>query len=229
MDKNELFRVLSDWNAWSQDLPIGIMREQYLAKARKMLDQGNVIVITGARRSGKSYLMRQIADELVCRGIKKNQILIANFEDPRFVALSVLLLEQIFEVFMERMRPEGRLFVFLDEIQEVTQWEKWVRMRHELDSATLTVTGSNARLLSAELGTLLTGRHIDMVVLPLSFREFLAFKGVSLGDTLVQEDYGALFQKSPWNEKSKSSSSRISTTFSQKILFAGIVFASQNT
>lgn len=192
MDKNELFRVLNDWNAWSQDLPIGIKREQYLAKARNLLDQGSVIVITGARRSGKSYLMRQIADELVCRGIRKNQILIANFEDPRFVALSVSLLEQIFEVFMERMRPEGRLFVFLDEIQEVAQWEKWVRMRHELDSATLTVTGSNARLLSAELGTLLTGRHIDMVVLPLSFREFLAFKGVSHDGTLAQKDYGPL-------------------------------------
>lgn len=192
MDKNELFTVLNDWNAWSQTIHIGVKREQYLVKVRQMLDEGNVIVITGARRSGKSYLMRQIADELVCRGTQKNQILIANFEDPRFGVLNVSLLEQIFEVFMERMRPEGRLFVFLDEIQEVTQWEKWVRMRHELDSATLAITGSNARLLSAELGTLLTGRHTDMVVLPLSFREFLTFKGVPHSTALLREyiEYG---------------------------------------
>lgn len=192
MDKNELFTVLNDWNAWSQTIPIGVKREQYLVKVRQMLDEGNVVVITGARRSGKSYLMRQIADELVCRGTQTNQILIANFEDPRFGALNVSLLEQIFEVFMERMRPDGRLFVFLDEIQEVYQWEKWVRMRHELDTATLAVTGSNARLLSAELGTLLTGRHTDMVVLPLSFREFLTFKGAPHSASLLREyiEYG---------------------------------------
>lgn len=195
MDKNELFRVLNDWNAWSQAVPIGIKREQYLLRAQQMLSMGNVVVVTGARRSGKSYLMRQIADELVCRGTQKNQILIANFEDPRFVALNVSLLEQIFEVFMERMRPEGRLFVFLDEIQEVHQWERWVRMRHELDTATLTVTGSNARLLSAELGTLLTGRHTDMVVLPLSFQEFLSFKGVSRSESLVLKDHAPLVRE----------------------------------
>lgn len=189
IDKNELFRILSDWNFWHQDLPIGVRRERYIKRIRHLLDQGQVVIITGARRSGKSYLMRQIADELVCAGLRKNQVLIANFEDPRFLSLDASVLEQVFDVWKERMRPDGRLFVFLDEIQEVNQWEKWVRMRHELDTAALTITGSNARLLSVELGSVLTGRHNDLVVFPLSFEEFLSFKGIA--DSGVGHTIGA--------------------------------------
>ena len=73
------------------------------------------------------------------------------------------------------MSPTETPYIFLDEIQEVDQWEKWVRMMHELKKAKIIVSGSNAHLLSRELGTLLTGRHIDLTVFPLSFGEYLMF------------------------------------------------------
>ena len=72
----------------------------------------------------------------------------------------------------------------MDEVQEVEKWEKWVRMMHELKKAKLVISGSNAKLLSRELGTLLTGRHLDLSVFPLSFKEFLFFNGMTKTDKL---------------------------------------------
>ena len=77
-------------------------------------------------------------------------------------------------------------FVFLDEIQEIPGWEKWVRTMHELRKAKIVVSGSNANLLSKELGTLLTGRHLDLTVFPLSFKEFLEFKGLEVKTSLTR-------------------------------------------
>ena len=78
------------------------------------------------------------------------------------------------------MRPAGKPYIFLDEIQEVDQWEKWVRTMHELNKAVIVISGSNAKLLSTELSTVLTGRHLDTRVLPLSFSEFLLFNDLNL-------------------------------------------------
>ncbi len=82
------------------------------------------------------------------------------------------------------MAPKGDVYLLLDEVQEVAQWEKWVRTMHELKKAKITLSGSNAHLLSRELGTLLTGRHLDLTVFPLSFREFLAFNGITIDEKL---------------------------------------------
>lgn len=179
MQKEDIFQILNDWNLWQKDLEIGVAREGYVAKCRQILDGNQILVITGPRRAGKSYIMRQLAEGLVKEGkAVKEQILIINFEDPRFVGLNVEILTEIFSAYLEFIRPPARPYVFLDEIQEVDGWEKWARTMHELGKAKIIISGSNAKLLSRELSTVLTGRHLDVNVWPLSFKEFLLFKSI---------------------------------------------------
>lgn len=184
MNKNELIKILNDWNFWQKDTETGIERDLYLKPLEKMLKSGQIMLITGARRSGKSFLMRQLAKKITESGADKNQILIVNFEDPRFVDLTTDLLDQIFEVYQEFLQPKSKPYIFLDEVQEIAGWEKWVRTMHELGKATIIISGSNAKLLSQELATVLSGRHLDLTVFPLSFREFLNFKNLTAQNEL---------------------------------------------
>lgn len=178
MNKVEITDILKDWNFWEKPWEEGVSRPFYLEKMRGFLNTGQVLIITGARRSGKSFLMKQLASSLCKEGIEKKDILFINFEDPRWLKRDAALLFDIFETYKELMQPGKKPYIFLDEIQEVEGWERWVRTIHELDKATLIVSGSNAKLLGYELGTVLTGRHLDIDVYPLSFSEFLNFKGV---------------------------------------------------
>ena len=180
MDKNEIIKIFGDWNFWDKDLNTGINRPYYLDKIKNFHESSHIIVITGARRSGKSFIMRQTAKALIKGSIRKNNILIVNFEDPRFVELNTKTLQQVYDVYLEFLNPQEKSYLFLDEIQEVKDWEKWVRTIHELDKAKIIISSSNAKLLSRELSTLLTGRHLDLVIFPLSFKEFLKFKNVDL-------------------------------------------------
>ena len=119
MDKNELLKILEDWNFWKKDLDVGIKRDFYLDELKKVISSEQITVITGARRSGKSFIMKQLAKELIEKGVSRNQILIINFEDPRFVELDTKLLQQIYEVYLESLNPKGKIYIFIDEIQEV--------------------------------------------------------------------------------------------------------------
>ena len=184
MDKNEIMEILQDWNFWKKDLETGIERGIYLDKLRGFLKTGQIVTITGARRAGKSFLMRQLIRSLISEGVDRRNILMVNFEDPRFTELDAKTLQSTYEAYLEFLNPQGQIFIFLDEVQEVSGWERWVRTIHELNKARLVISGSNAKLLSRELSTLLTGRHIDLVVFPLSFREYLAFNGIDLKDRL---------------------------------------------
>lgn len=182
MDKNELYQVLLDWNFWKNPLPTGIQRKSYLERLRQFIDTNQVVTVMGPRRAGKSYIMRQAAEDLIKKGAPPSNILFVNFEDPRFTEASVKFLNTIWETYLEFLSPKGTPYLFLDEVQEIPEWEKWVRTIHELGKAKVVVSGSNAKLLSRELGTLLTGRHLDLGVAPLSFKEFLEFNGLIVND-----------------------------------------------
>jgi len=184
MNKNEILEVLEDWNFWRKDQDTGFPRLQYIEQLQSLKDSNQIIVITGARRSGKSYLMRGFAKKLISEGISKDNILFVNFEDPRFHRLDTDLLQKIYETYLESLNPKGSIYIFLDEIQEIPEWEKWVRTMHELKKANLIISGSNARLLSRELSTLITGRHVDITVFPLSFKEFLSFNNLEVNNSL---------------------------------------------
>ena len=184
MDKNEIRAILKDWNDWEGQQDIGTVRSAYLDRLESLISGSNqVITITGPRRAGKSYLMRQMARRLSDKGIRKENILFVNFEDPRFSSLDTKVLAQVYDVYKGFSSPTDTPYIFLDEIQEVKGWEKWVRTMHELKKAKLIVSGSNAELLSRELGTLLTGRHIDLTVFPLSFGEYLTFNKLEVNNT----------------------------------------------
>ncbi len=178
MDKNEIVQILNDWNFWNKEQKTGILRPDYLSKLKSMFSS----VITGPRRAGKSFIMRQMAKHLIDTGYSPKNILIVNFEDPRFTESGVSLLEKIFKTYLEYIAPSGLPILFLDEIQEIENFEKWVRMMHELSKAKIIISGSNAKLLSRELSTLLTGRHLDITVFPLSFNEFLSFNNIKIND-----------------------------------------------
>lgn len=184
MDKNEIIKILEDWNFWRRGLDSGIKRPFYIDKLTKLLQTNQILIITGARRSGKSFIMRQLAKELTMEGVESNNILMVNFEDPRFTELNAKTLQNIYETYLEFLNPSGQPYIFLDEVQEVKEWEKWVRTVHELRKAKIVISGSNAKLLSGELATLLTGRHLDLTIFPLSFEEYIIFNNISIKDQI---------------------------------------------
>ena len=182
MDKNEIFKILEDWNFWKRKPEIGVKRDFYLHRLKRFLATNQILVISGARRSGKSFIMRQLAQEFIEKEGDKKDVLIVNFEDPRFSELNVRTLEKIYETYLEFLSPKDNPFVLLDEVQEIEGWERWVGTMQELRKAQIIVSGSNAKLLSKELATLLTGRHLDVVVFPLSFLEYLVFNHIEIKD-----------------------------------------------
>jgi predicted AAA+ superfamily ATPase len=136
-----------------------------------------VISVYGVRRSGKSFLLRQVAKEL-SEKIGKNNVLYVNFEEVRLGSNDIKMLVEIYDAYREFIRPDKKPLLILDEVQEIKEWERFVRSLHEKNEARLIVSGSSAKLMSEDLATLLSGRDIPIEVFPLSFREFLEFKGV---------------------------------------------------
>ncbi len=175
MRKEELLEILSDWNFWAKEIDTGFKREDYIRKLIPLITETNQIVcIAGIRRSGKSTIIRQLAKEL---GGDTNT-LIVNFEDERFIQRDLKLLRDIYDTYLEKVKPTKKPFIFLDEIQNVPEWERFARGVHERKEANIIISGSSSKLLSAELATLLTGRNLTFFAYPLSFKEFLKFKGI---------------------------------------------------
>jgi len=183
MKRDEILKILIDWNFWVKEQETGIERKFYKEKLLEFLDTDFIISVIGVRRSGKSTIIKQIAKEISEKYGKEN-VLIVNFEDRRFVKLDASVLDEIFKVYLEEIRPTQRPIIFLDEIQKVKDWEGWVRTMHELKKAKIVISGSTSQLTKGKLATLLTGRHLDVEVYPLSFKEFLQFKNLELKSRL---------------------------------------------
>ena len=184
MRKEELLEILQDWNFWRKELDTGKERRRYLEKCLRFLKTRVIVAVVGVRRAGKSYIMRQAIKKLIENGIKRKNILMVNFEDRRFIEFYPKLLDEIYETYLEFLKPGKKPFIFLDEVHNVPKWERWVRTMQELGKAKIVVSGSSAKLLAGELATLLTGRHLDIVVFPLGFKEFLYFKNLEIKDEL---------------------------------------------
>jgi len=181
MNKDKIFEIISDWNFWFKPLPKTYRREFYEDEIAKKSKAGEVIVIKGVRRSGKSTLLVNEIKRLVADGTDVKNILFVNFEDQRFRMFDEkTLLEDIKNVYLEYIKPTGDLVIMLDEVQNVAGWEQWVLKEYELSNNHLYVTGSNSHLLGAEFGTALSGRYLDIEVFPLSFKEYLGFNGITI-------------------------------------------------
>jgi uncharacterized protein len=177
MKKEEIFRVLNDWNYWDKEIPITYPRKFYEEIIKKYDKTEEITILKGIRRCGKSTLFTNHIKNLLKNGINKKEILIINFEDPRFIENhTTKILDEILEVYNEYI-SDKKPYLFLDEVQNIEMWEKWVRTSYELKKVKkLYVTGSSSKLLSKEFGTALSGRYLDIDVFPLSFREYLEFR-----------------------------------------------------
>ena len=185
MEKLEILEILNDWNYWNKELPKTFLRKKYDEKISLYMNTDEILVLKGIRRCGKSTLLLNQIKYLLNNGISKNNILFVNLEDPRFINhLSVELLQKIKEIYLEYLNPDEKPYIFLDEIQNIPFWEKWVNKEYELKLSYLTITGSNSSMLSSEIASTLSGRYISVEVFPLSFEEFLDFKHLSIENKL---------------------------------------------
>ncbi|MCD6229965.1 MAG: ATP-binding protein [Candidatus Diapherotrites archaeon] len=182
MDENIIVDVLKRWNFWEKEFDSGVERTGYVEKIYSYFKRREVIVLKGIRRSGKSTILKQLMMKLIKNKINKEQILYLNLEDYNFTEnLNIDLLEQVLNAYWHYLKNKGKVYYFIDEIQKIDGWEKWIRTKYDLnENIKFVVTGSSASLLSKELSTLLTGRNLSFEVFPLSFKEFLEFnkKGV---------------------------------------------------
>lgn len=154
-----------------------VQRKEYLSQLAAWRDEQVIKVITGIRRCGKSTLMLQFQEYLKANGVEESQIIAVNFEELEYEEL--LDYKKLYTYLKERIDPEKKNYIFLDEIQRVLSYEKVVDSLYVKDYADIYLTGSNAYMLSGDLATLLTGRYVEIKMLPLSFREFCEFTGMS--------------------------------------------------
>lgn len=153
--------------------------------ARELLlptDSGKVIGLYGVRRSGKTFLFFNTIRQLVAKGIDRRRIVYINFEDDRLQPIRApeldLIMRAIREVFPSAAGE--RIYMFLDEVQNVPEWERWVRRLHDTENIDIFITGSSSRVLLRDLSSAMRGRSVALEVFPLSFREYLSFKGHSI-------------------------------------------------
>lgn len=153
-----------------------VKRKQYMDKIKKLKDQQVIKVVTGVRRCGKSTLLKQFQAYLLESGVSNAQIIDINFED---VANEHLLdYHALHDYITDRLQIGKMTYIFLDEIQTVPNFQKAVDSLFIRENTDIYITGSNAYLLSGELATLLSGRYIEIPMLPLSFAEYLELSGL---------------------------------------------------
>lgn len=152
-----------------------IIRKEYLSRLLAWKDEQVIKVVTGIRRCGKSTLLKQFQDLLLEEGVSQEQIISINFEDLDYEDL--LDYKALYAYIKERLCPDKMTYIFLDEIQKVDSFQKAVDSLFIKENTDIYITGSNAYLLSGDLATLLTGRYVEISMLPLSFAEYLECSG----------------------------------------------------
>jgi predicted AAA+ superfamily ATPase len=191
MEKQLLREIIIEQKDIMESLNLGIQRDIFDIM-KKYLTLPHVVVISGIRRTGKSTLLRQIMEKFY-----NNNVYYLNFEDERLLNFEVKDFNTLYEVFLE-LFGEKKIF-FFDEIQNVKNREIFVR-RMQDSGYKFFITGSNASLLSKELGTKLTGRYVMISLLPFSFREFLRFKGQNINSDILLVTKGRGLIKRFFNE-----------------------------
>ena len=156
-----------------------IIREEYIEQILPYIDKPFVKVITGIRRSGKSELMKSLIERFQTNCITKDRIIYINFES--FVWEHIKTATDLYNYITEHKHKNLKTYIFLDEVQGVKGWERVVNSVMVDYDVDIYITGSNSRLLSSELSTYLTGRFVDIVVRPLSFKEYFKFHSLDLG------------------------------------------------
>lgn len=148
-----------------------INRQEYLKQLVKFKDTDLIKIITGIRRCGKSTILEMYINYLKEQGIKDEQIIKINLENPDFNFNNYM---ELYNYVKERLNKEKKTYVFIDEVQKINEFQKAIDGLYINKNIDLYITGSNAYLLSGELATLISGRYVEIKMLPLSFKEYLS-------------------------------------------------------
>ena len=164
-----------------------IPRDGYIAKLEAYRDKQLIKVVTGLRRSGKTTLMELYEDRLRSSGVSDEQIIHINFEDVDYDYIETY--KDLHSEIIKQLVPDKMNYIVLDEVQRVSGFERAVDSLYLRRNCDVYITGSNSKLLSGDLATLLTGRYVEINVLPLSFREYVSARGDNVRADILYRDY----------------------------------------
>jgi len=164
-----------------------IERQRYMKKLREFRDMKVIKVITGIRRCGKSTLLLMFQEELKESGINDKQIISINFENLAFSELTDYM--KLHEYIEQKLNDHEKFYIFLDEVQLVDHFQKVVDSLFLKNNVDIYITGSNAQLLSGEISTLLSGRYVEIEMLPLSFKEYVDARKAPSNLNRLYSDY----------------------------------------
>lgn len=164
-----------------------IKRERYLAKIRSFYEVDLIKVLTGVRRCGKSVLLTQIEEEILAQNVPHDHSIRINFEDIQFEKIRTA--EKLNQYVLEKICDSDKYYIFLDEIQHVRQFEKVLASLRATQNCSIFITGSNSKLLSGKMGTLLVGRCIEFRIMPFSFSEAYEYVTTAHGKTIAPDEF----------------------------------------
>ncbi len=181
MEGRALLEILSDYNYWGSFNKPLFERKEYQTLLGSNLKANVISIVKGVRRAGKSSIILKY----ISTSVNAERSLVLNLEDPRLPQnIDAGFLMDALDAYSASVDPDGPVLVVIDEAQNAKGWEKFARYLVETREIKCIVTGSSAALLSEEYATSITGRHIDMEIFPLSFGEFVSFKGVKASNEL---------------------------------------------
>ncbi len=186
---DDKFASLEKYNFWNGNVPeLGFTRKDYTDKIFDYTGNKLIKVLVGQRRAGKSYILRQIAHRLISEGVNPKNIFYINkeFTDFDFIG-NYKDLGTLLNLYKDKLQPSGKVYLFIDEIQNVEGWEHFVNSHSQdyVDSYEIFISGSNSKMLSGELATLLSGRYVNFEILPFSFNEYVGI----INTTVSKQSY----------------------------------------
>ncbi|MDD4490319.1 MAG: ATP-binding protein [Paludibacter sp.] len=173
----EYLSALAKYNFWDGNVPeLGYLRRNYTDKINTYIGNKLIKVLIGQRRVGKSYLLRQIAHQLIQNNVNPKNILYVNkeFTDFDFIK-DYKELETLLKLYLNVIKPKGKIWLFIDEIQNISGWEHFVNSYSQnfTENYEIFISGSNSKMLSGELATFLSGRYVNFEIFPFSYQEYL--------------------------------------------------------
>ncbi|MEX1192272.1 MAG: ATP-binding protein [Brumimicrobium sp.] len=177
----DYFNNISKYNFWEEKPEIGFERKEYTNWLKQFMNNRLIKVLVGQRRTGKSYILRQLINHLIENGVSKENTLYINTEYTAFDFLkNYKALDQFIKAYKKHFSIKGKYYIFVDEVQQIEEWEKLVNSYSQdfTEDVEIVITGSNSSLLSGELATLLSGRYVKIQVYPFSFEEYIGYHKV---------------------------------------------------
>lgn len=205
MNPAEIELLIQKWNPHFENPTKGewvgkVPREKYMQRLWKVMDIRHIVILTGVRRSGKSTLMRQLMGKLIETGTNPKNVLYLYFEDlliQKYLSHGAEILEQFYSFYMEHYNPQGKVYLFLDELQGVNDFNRWLHTHYEFNrNIKFVVSGSRRSLIDSEAATLLTGRNVQFDIYPFNFYEYLLVHNVEVrGEGTLQSIREANFSQ----------------------------------